>query len=87
LFRDTPGQARQALPDDTLIYELRGVAATLRKANRSTCHGTPPLNPTLEEWNSPEDSEAFATCDAGGMVVVLFPFPMGPEAKRRPTVV
>jgi AbrB family looped-hinge helix DNA binding protein len=46
-------------PGDTLAYEIRGGVVRLRKLRRFDAGWHAALAGTLNEWNSPEDDEAF----------------------------
>ena len=57
-----PKEIRNAIgikPGDLIAYELRGETVKIRRLNPfySLFHSA--ISETLEEWNSPEDKEAF----------------------------
>jgi AbrB family looped-hinge helix DNA binding protein len=57
-----PAKIRSALgtgPGDLIAYELEGKKVRLKKVEPfdAACHAA--VAETLEEWNSPEDEEAF----------------------------
>ena len=57
-----PKEVRERLhlnPGDTLAFEVEGDAARVRKANGFDATWHRAVSGTLEEWNSPEDDEAF----------------------------
>ena len=57
-----PKEVREKLrlkAGDTLAYELDGNTAHIRKVERFDAPWHNALSATLEEWNSPEDDEAF----------------------------
>jgi len=57
-----PKEVRNKLhlkPGDTLAYEVEGDTARLRKVEPFNAAWHQALAGTLEEWNSPEDDEAF----------------------------
>jgi antitoxin PrlF len=57
-----PKEVRQKLhlePGDVLAYEVEGDAVKVSKVQRFDAVWHKTLATTLEEWNSPEDNEAF----------------------------
>jgi antitoxin PrlF len=57
-----PKEVRQRLhlePGDVLAYEVEGDAVRVSKVQRFDAAWHQALATTLEEWNSPEDNEAF----------------------------
>jgi antitoxin PrlF len=57
-----PKEVREKLrlkAGDTLAYEVEGNTARIRRADRLDAPWHNALSATLEEWNSPEDDEAF----------------------------
>ena len=57
-----PKKVRETLrahPGDTVVYEIEGKAVRLRRAEPFDAAFHASLSRTLEEWNSPEDDEAF----------------------------
>ena len=57
-----PKEVRDQLglePGDTLSYEVQGRAVMVRKVERFDAAWQQAIAGTLEEWNSPEDDEAF----------------------------
>jgi AbrB family looped-hinge helix DNA binding protein len=57
-----PKQVRAQLrlePGDVLSYEIEGDEVRVRKVARFDAAWHSTLAATLEEWNSPEDDEAF----------------------------
>ena len=57
-----PKQVRTQLhlePGDLLSYEVEGDEVRMRKVGRLDAAWHRALSGTLEEWNSPEDAEAF----------------------------
>jgi AbrB family looped-hinge helix DNA binding protein len=57
-----PKEVRQQLhlePGDLLSYEVEGDEVRMRKVGRFDAAWHRALNATLEEWNSPQDDEAF----------------------------
>jgi antitoxin PrlF len=46
-------------PGDLLSYELEGDEVRVRKVGRFDAAWHRALSATLEEWNTPEDNEAF----------------------------
>jgi antitoxin PrlF len=57
-----PKEIRERLclePGDVLGYEVEGDEMRVRKVQRFDAAWHRALNGTLEEWNSPEDDEAF----------------------------
>lgn len=58
-----PVEIRERLdlePGDTVIYELEGDRAVLRRAEPFDVAYHAAVSATLDEWTSPEDEEAFA---------------------------
>jgi len=57
-----PAKIRSALgtgPGDLVVYELEGRTVRLRKVKPFDAAYHAAVAETLEEWNSPEDEEAF----------------------------
>jgi len=57
-----PKEIRNAIgikPGDLITYELRGETVKLRRVNPFDSLFHSAISETLEEWNSPEDEEAF----------------------------
>jgi len=57
-----PKKVRDAIgvrPGDAVTYEIRGKVVRLRKAEVFDFAFQAALSDTLEEWNSPEDEDAF----------------------------
>lgn len=57
-----PKAVRKSLgvePGDRLVYELKGKTVLVRKAEPFHAAWHEAIANTLEEWNSPEDDEAF----------------------------
>ncbi|MGH7858727.1 MAG: AbrB/MazE/SpoVT family DNA-binding domain-containing protein [Candidatus Binatia bacterium] len=57
-----PKKVREAIgvePGDTVVYEIRGKVALLRKAQPFDSAFHSALSATLDEWASPEDDQAF----------------------------
>ena len=57
-----PKEIRNAIgikPGDLITYELRGETVKLRRVNPFDSLFHFAISETLEEWNSPEDEEAF----------------------------
>lgn len=57
-----PSEVRAKLllePGDTVLYELEGGRAVLRRAEPFDIAFHAALSDTLDEWTSPEDDEAF----------------------------
>ena len=57
-----PADLRKAIsiePGDILTYELQGKSVKLRKVEPFDAAYHAAVAGTLEEWNSPEDEEAF----------------------------
>ena len=57
-----PKEIRNAIgikPGDLIAYELRGETVKLRRVNPFDSLFHSAISETLEEWNSPEDEEAF----------------------------
>jgi AbrB family looped-hinge helix DNA binding protein len=57
-----PKDIRSAIgikPGDLIAYELRGETVKLRRVKPFESLFHPAISETLEEWNSPEDEEAF----------------------------
>lgn len=57
-----PVEVREQLhlePGDTVIYEVEGERAVLRRAEPLDLAFHAALSDTLDEWASPEDEEAF----------------------------
>jgi len=57
-----PKEVREKLrlkAGDTLAYELKGNTAHIHKVEPFDAAWHNALSATLEEWNSPEDNEAF----------------------------
>lgn len=57
-----PIEVREKLhlePGDTVIYEVEGERAVLRRAEPFDIAYHAALTGTLDEWTSPEDEEAF----------------------------
>lgn len=48
------------LPGDYVAYELQGEKVTLKKITPFDAAYHAAVGETLEEWNSPEDEEAFS---------------------------
>lgn len=48
-----------AKPGDTIVYEVRGDAVRLKRLEPFDAAFHAALSQTLDEWNSPEDEEAF----------------------------
>ena len=58
-----PADLRQAIgiePGDMVAYELQGKSVRLKKADPFDAAYYAAVAETLEEWNSPEDEEAFS---------------------------
>ena len=57
-----PANIRKAMgvePGDLIAYELQGKAVKLKKIESFDAAFHSAIAETLEEWNSPEDDEAF----------------------------
>jgi antitoxin PrlF len=57
-----PKKVRETLrarPGDSVVYEIDGTTVRLRRAEPFDALFHASLSGTLEEWNSPEDEEAF----------------------------
>ena len=57
-----PKEIRNAIgiiPGDLIAYELRGETVELRRVKSFDTLFHSAISETLEEWNSPEDEEAF----------------------------
>ena len=57
-----PKEIRNAIgikPGDLIAYELHGETVRLRRVNPFDSLFHSAISETLEEWNSPEDEEAF----------------------------
>jgi AbrB family looped-hinge helix DNA binding protein len=57
-----PAAVREAmglLPGDLVLYEVDGDTAKIKKLEPSDAAYHSAVSETLEEWNSPEDDEAF----------------------------
>jgi AbrB family looped-hinge helix DNA binding protein len=57
-----PMEVRESLgleAGDTVLYEIEGERATLRRAEPFDIAFHASLSETLDEWTSPEDEEAF----------------------------
>jgi AbrB family looped-hinge helix DNA binding protein len=57
-----PASIRQAMgiePGDLIAYELQGKTVKLKKIDPFDAAFHSAIAETLEEWNSPEDDEAF----------------------------
>jgi antitoxin PrlF len=57
-----PGDLRKAIgiePGDILAYELEGDSLKLKRVDPFDVNYLAAIGETLEEWNSPEDEEAF----------------------------
>lgn len=57
-----PANIRKAIgiePGDMVAYELQGKSVKLKKIEPFDAAYHAALSETLEEWNSPEDEEAF----------------------------